>query len=228
MPDEFDQLLRRSAEGSEEARQELLRLYGPHLRRVIRRRLERDQQAVFDSHDFIADLWPSVFASEQLRQAGGRPETVIEVLAEAVCTRVLQAFRSKSPGGGHGAAGTLEVLLVEDDEAVRRMLGLALRAHGFGLTLAAGGEEAVGLYRRLRGAIDLVLMDVQMPGMDGPQTMAALRQIDPEVRCCFMSGHTGRYTADELLRQGAAAVIAKPFASLDELAAALWRAAASR
>jgi CheY-like chemotaxis protein len=45
--------------------------------------------------------------------------------------------------------------------------------------LAAGGQEALDLYQRHREAIDVVLLDVRMPGLDGPQTLAALRALNP-------------------------------------------------
>src|SRR5581483_9411212 len=86
------------------------------------------------------------------------------------------------------------VLVVEDERAVLQMLDVALRHYGFRVTLAASGEEAVELYRQNHGKIDVVLLDVQMPGMDGPATLAALQKINAGVRCCFMSGHTGRYS----------------------------------
>ncbi len=117
------------------------------------------------------------------------------------------------------------ILVVEDDPAVLRMLGLALSAHGFDVWLAASGRAAVGLYETHHDGIGLVLLDVQMDGLDGPQTLAALRGLDPNVRCCFMSGHTGRYTVEDLLRLGAAYVVEKPFPSLRRLADLLRDAA---
>ena len=50
-----------------------------------------------------------------------------------------------------------------------------------------------------------------MPGRDGPQTLAALQQLQPRIRCCFMSGDTGGYTDKDLHEMGAAAVLCKPF-----------------
>ena len=118
------------------------------------------------------------------------------------------------------------ILVVEDEPAVLKMLGAALRHHGFAVLPASGGAEAVELYRQHRDAIDLVLTDVQMGGLDGPQTVAALREVNPDVRFCFMSGHTGRYTARELLGMGAVHLFEKPFLSLAEVARVLWRVAA--
>lgn len=120
------------------------------------------------------------------------------------------------------------VLVVEDDSAVRTMLNLALELHGFQVLLAANGLEAVDLYHQWQEAIALVLTDVQMPDLDGPSTLAALQRLNPEVRCCFMSGHTGKYSAGQLLAMGAAHVLYKPFSSLHELAQTLKDVARDR
>ena len=98
------------------------------------------------------------------------------------------------------------------------MLDSTLRHYGFVVWLATSGREAVELYREHHRSIALVLLDVQMPGMDGPATLAAIQAINPEVQCCFMSGHTGKYSAAELLNMGAAHVVPKPFVSLSLLA----------
>ena len=105
------------------------------------------------------------------------------------------------------------ILVVDDNEGIRRMLQSALRALNFEVRAAGSGDEALDLFRR--HTIDLVLLDVQMPVMDGPETLARLRQIDPQVRCCFMSGNSGAYTVEELLRRGATHVIQKPFRLAD-------------
>jgi DNA-binding NtrC family response regulator len=118
-----------------------------------------------------------------------------------------------------------DVLVVDDDPDVLRFLDLALRQHGFAVRQARGGEQAVEVYRRQHQTIDVVLLDVQMPPPDGPQTFALLRAIDPGVQCVFMSGHTGVYTAEDLFALGAAYVLQKPFASVAGLAGLLRRLA---
>lgn len=105
----------------------------------------------------------------------------------------------------------LTVLVVEDEDAFRRMLDVALWRKGLDVLLAATGDEAVAVYHEHRDVIAAVLLDVRMPDLDGPATLAALRAADPEVRAGFMSGNTGEYTTDDLLRAGAGFVIAKPF-----------------
>ena len=112
------------------------------------------------------------------------------------------------------------VLIVDDQPGVRAVLQVGLERQGFCSYVAADGYQAVHLYRHHREVIDVVLLDVCMPGLDGPQTLAALREVNPQVRCCFMSGDLGRHTERALRDLGAAAVLLKPFC-LDEVAAAL-------
>jgi CheY-like chemotaxis protein len=116
------------------------------------------------------------------------------------------------PAGGSGATSRAYGLLVVDDEAsVRDILNTSMRQEGFAVHVATGGQEALELYRRHHETVDVVLMDVRMPGLDGPQTLAALQEVNPQVRCCLMSGDLGSYRADELKSRGAAAILTKPF-----------------
>jgi len=113
-----------------------------------------------------------------------------------------------TPPGGARKPG---ILIVDDEEYVRAILQTWLRQQGFAVWLAADGQEALELYSRHREAIDVILLDVRMPRLDGPETLAAIQQLNPRVRCCFMSGDLGRYTESSLCTAGAAAVIRKPF-----------------
>jgi CheY-like chemotaxis protein len=120
-----------------------------------------------------------------------------------------------------------EVLVVEDEAAVSKMLELALQQFGFTVHLAGGGRQALETYRRHADTIDVVLLDVQMPDMDGPGTLTALRRINPSVPVVFMSGNTGRYSGEDLSSLGATHVLQKPF-RLDELSQFLWQLAGGR
>src|SRR5207245_10560710 len=103
------------------------------------------------------------------------------------------------------------ILVVDYDPSIRLLLDVALRERGFTVWKACNGEEALELYRLHRDVIRLVLLDVRMPVLDGPQTVAALRELAPGLRFCFMSGNSGDYTAEQLLRLGAARIFEKPF-----------------
>src|SRR5262245_47163997 len=88
------------------------------------------------------------------------------------------------------------ILVVDDEVHVLAVLAVALRQAGFCVWTAADGTAALETYPQYRGAIDLVLLDVRMPGLDGPQTLAALRRQDPGLRCCFLSGDVSPYTPE--------------------------------
>lgn len=95
-----------------------------------------------------------------------------------------------------------------------------LPRYGCAVWTAPDGYAAVLAYQRLRAGIGVVLLDVLMPGWDGPQTLHALRAIDPAVRVVLMTGDPVPY-ADGDLALLEAAVVRKPFASLTTLAAVL-------
>jgi CheY-like chemotaxis protein len=119
-----------------------------------------------------------------------------------------------------GEQGGPPVVLVVDDHAgVRKMLQLALSSSGFNVHLAANGTAALDIYRRHH--VDLVLMEIDMPRMNGAETLLALTQLNPQVVCCFTSAGIG-YTAEDLFCLGAAAFIHKPF-RLDELRELIWQ-----
>jgi anti-anti-sigma factor len=116
---------------------------------------------------------------------------------------------SSRDGNGESPVG---VLVVDDDPAVRLVLKSWLGRKGFEVWMAAHGPEAVDVYRRHHLAIAVVLLDVIMPGMDGPSTLTALQQVSPDVQCCFMTGTPLTLIEKDLLSLGAARVFRKPFA----------------
>lgn len=104
------------------------------------------------------------------------------------------------------------ILVVDDDPDIRRIAGLALdRIGGFEVTLAVDGAEAVE--RARMDPPDLVLLDVSMPGMDGPATLAALRAADATARVpvVFFTATSNDSEVARLVALGAAGVVPKPF-----------------
>lgn len=112
------------------------------------------------------------------------------------------------------------VLVVDDDHPVRVVVHFGLERSGFAVWSASNGHEAIEVYREHCQRIAAVVLDVRMPGLDGPQTLDALRLLNPNIFACFMSGDMGDYGSEELLRRGANHVLAKPF-HLDILAGVL-------
>lgn len=113
------------------------------------------------------------------------------------------------------------VLVVDDEESVRGVLTYTLQRLGCEVLGAAGGAEALGLYRGRGGEIAAVLLDLRMPGGPGGlEVLAGLRRADPAVRCCLMSGDSGECTAPELEVLSGCPILGKPF-RLEEVRAAL-------
>jgi CheY-like chemotaxis protein len=110
--------------------------------------------------------------------------------------------------------------VVDDEPLVRRVLQLNLQRRGFTVWLAANGREALELYERHQDRVGVVLLDVLMPELDGPQTLDGLRWLNSQVRCCFMTGDAGLYDEAELRTRGALAVFFKPY-SFEDLAGVL-------
>jgi CheY-like chemotaxis protein len=110
------------------------------------------------------------------------------------------------------------VLVVDDDLLMRDLLSRTLVDANLEVLTAACGEEAVRICQA-RSGIDVLLTDLQMPGMDGLQVLAAIRREAPWVRCCLMTGSGQDFSAEQL---AGASFITKPF-SIDRVARLVWR-----
>lgn len=101
-----------------------------------------------------------------------------------------------------------KVLLVDDEPHVRKFLSLVVRGLGQPAIIeASNGEEAVYAYMRERP--DLVLLDVNMPGMDGVDTLRALLAADPDATVVMVTSLTNRQTIEQAVEAGAAGYIRK-------------------
>jgi two-component system, cell cycle sensor histidine kinase and response regulator CckA len=113
--------------------------------------------------------------------------------------------------------GTGTVILVEDDDAVRTFGGRALRNKGYRVVEAKSGETALELVRDASGRINLLITDVVMPQMDGPELIREVRRIDPDIKVIFISGYTEDAFRQRLGSDSDIHFLAKPF-SLKQLA----------
>ncbi|MFO0810241.1 MAG: response regulator [Gemmataceae bacterium] len=103
------------------------------------------------------------------------------------------------------------ILIVDDNALVGRMLAAALDASGFAAYPTESGSAAIERFDHLSPAPVMALLDVYMHGLDGLETLRRLRERDPALPCCFMTGYGGSYTVQQLLDRGAAHVFLKPF-----------------
>lgn len=112
--------------------------------------------------------------------------------------------------------GSGTVLIVDDEAPVRQIASIMLRGFGYEIIPAENGIEAIQIFRDNIDRIDLVLLDIIMPEMDGIQTLRELRKIDPTVKVVLSSGYSKDDKAAELVTDGAASFIQKPY-KRDEL-----------
>jgi PAS domain S-box-containing protein len=123
------------------------------------------------------------------------------------CREEIRSPELPAEPAAHAPAAAARVLVVEDQEPVRRQACRILAAHGYEVTEAPGGEEALAAWRE----IDVLVTDVVMPGMTGQQLAQLAVDRNPDLRVVYMSGHT----EDVLVRNGARArnlaFVQKPF-----------------
>jgi two-component system nitrogen regulation response regulator NtrX len=118
-----------------------------------------------------------------------------------------------------------QILVVDDESGVRASLGGILRDEGYEVQVAETGEAALSALEGRR--FDLVLLDVWLPGMDGLETLARLRTLDPEVPVVVISGHGSIETAVKAVRMGAQDFVEKPL-SLEKTLLAVRNALRAR
>jgi PAS domain S-box-containing protein len=128
---------------------------------------------------------------------------------------VTQAARSAAvpnakPKTAHGGVAA-RVLVVEDDDMVRKLATRLLALDGYEILQAASADQALALIERDSGAVDLLLTDVLMPGMSGVELAQRLRERFPGLPVVFMSGYATEMLAKQGLRPDAGGFVAKPF-----------------
>jgi CheY-like chemotaxis protein len=122
------------------------------------------------------------------------------------------ALKQQKRSSGSQVISRKPGILIADDMALMDIwLKLELESRGFSVWLAVDSDDALDLYRRNRAEIDLVLLDVQLPGLGGPHTLESLQRVNRGVFACFLMGNSGPSTVEELKDRGAACVFRKPF-----------------
>jgi two-component system, cell cycle sensor histidine kinase and response regulator CckA len=147
--------------------------------------------------------------------------TTFSVLLPAIEGVVVLEASAEPPPGGSGC-----VLLVEDEEGVRRLIATTLEQHGYRVLAAPDGKEALRMFEQCGHRIDLLISDVVMPRMRGPELAVHLRRHQPEMHILFISGYTDPSITNQLLSAGSH-FLQKPFAS-DALMRAVSEALRSR
>ena len=146
----------------------------------------------------------------------------VEVKSELERGTTFRVYLPKTDDGGADpdvefpAEGTQKrlrkaVLLVDDDPALRAVTESMLKALGYPVLCAANGKEGLRLYLRHQENIDLVLLDMRMPGLDGGETFLELKRVDPRVKVVLVSGMADEKQVRWLLSAGALEFLPKPY-----------------
>lgn len=103
------------------------------------------------------------------------------------------------------------VLIVDDEAESIQAEEAMLKRLGYDVLIAKSGTEAIGIYRENKELIDLVTLDMIMPGMGGKETFEQLRQINPDLKVLFISGYGINHDIEEIVQDDLCGFLQKPF-----------------
>jgi signal transduction histidine kinase/ActR/RegA family two-component response regulator len=132
-----------------------------------------------------------------------------------------------APVPAPGKKGRTTVLFVDDEVAILSATRRLLEASGYQVFTADNGHDAIRIARTARTTIDVILLDLRMPGLSGAEAFGPLAEAQPAARIILCSGYELDGAARALLTRGAAEFVQKPF-RLEDLTAAIGRALATR
>ena len=135
--------------------------------------------------------------------------STFRVLLPSLATETADVSPSHVAAAGEGHGET--ILLVEDEAAVRDLVATALADRGYRLLTASDADEAVELERAQAGPIDLLITDVVMRGVRGPELARRIRERRPGIPVLFMSGYPDDALSAGGALDGATAFLQKPF-----------------
>ncbi len=108
-------------------------------------------------------------------------------------------------------AGNETILLVDDEKVITDVTGSMLRALGYQVITASDGEESVRIYEKHQDRIDLIIMDVVMPGMGGGEAIELIRQINPHAKIILSSGYSMSGAVKAIMDKGIKVFLKKPY-----------------
>jgi CheY-like chemotaxis protein len=100
---------------------------------------------------------------------------------------------------------------VDDEDMIIEIAEELLKAMGYKVLLARSGKEALEIYKENQENIDIIVLDIIMPGMGGSEVYDRVKEIDPDVKVLLSSGYSMEEKAKEILKRGCNGFISKPF-----------------
>ncbi len=110
-----------------------------------------------------------------------------------------------------GEVGTETILVAEDHPAMRELVKDILESVGYKVISVADGEAAVAIYVEKKSEIDLVILDMVMPRLDGGEAFRKLKSVNPGVLVLLSSGYSHGGDAQRLLEEGVSGFLGKPY-----------------
>lgn len=102
------------------------------------------------------------------------------------------------------------ILVIDDEDVIRNLMNDVLTMLGYNVILCSAPMEAIELYREQKENIDLILMDMMMPGMNGPELYAAMNAIEPNNKVIVLSGYSMADEVEQMLEDGVIGFVQKP------------------
>ena len=132
---------------------------------------------------------------------------ILPVVEELAGEDVSEIESEDGPVPGRGE----RILVVDDEYAVRNVLGLSLTHLGYKVETAASGLDALDKFGEAEGRYDLVILDLLMPGLSGEEVFNRLRRLRPDLRVLIVSGFSSELVVTRILANGGRDFIQKPF-----------------
>ncbi len=137
--------------------------------------------------------------------------TVFRMYLPATCKTPEAGAEKKKPEKAPATDGNECILVVDDEPTVREMAGEMLGHYGYRVFEAESGEHAIEVFQDNPGAIELVILDLNMPGMGGYKCLQELLAIHPEIKVLIASGYATDQHARQAISAGAVSFIGKPY-----------------
>lgn len=103
------------------------------------------------------------------------------------------------------------ILVAEDEKIIRNLTNVTLKKAGYEVLLAEDGLQAIEIFKQNKDSIDLLMLDVMMPNMNGWEAYQAINHMNPDIPVIFCSGYSDDILKEEYLHEVPAEIVQKPY-----------------